>query len=92
MRTITKRELNQQTSRVLAGITGGESVVVTEHGVPKWRIEAVGEHPDPVERLRLEGRITPAVPAPRPWTGMQGPRRYEPAEVDALLNDLRGDR
>lgn len=92
MKTISKRELNQQTARVLAEVTAGESVVVTDRGVPRWRIEALEMHPDPVERLRTEGRITPAKKHPRAWTTLREARRYAPAEVDALLDAIREDR
>lgn len=91
MRTITKRELNQQTARVLADVASGETVVVTERGVPRWRIEALEAHPDPIERLRSEGRIVPAKKNPRAWTTDQGTRQYTAEEVDALLDDIRGD-
>jgi antitoxin (DNA-binding transcriptional repressor) of toxin-antitoxin stability system len=92
MKTFSKRELNQQTAHVLAEVTTGESVVVTDRGVPKWRIEALEAHPDPVERLRIEGRVTPAKKHPRAWTTHREAQRYTPAEVDALLDETRGDR
>ena len=92
MKTVSKRELNQQTARVLAEVTSGESVVVTERGVPRWHIEAIEAHPDPVGRLRVEGRLTPAKTHPRAWTTQREAPRYAPAEVDALLDEIRGDR
>lgn len=91
MKTVTKRELNQQTARVLADVTVGASVVVTDRGIPKWRIEAIEGHPDPIERLRNEGRIQPAKQQPRAWTS-GGSRRYTPEEIDSLLDEMRGDR
>ena len=92
MKTVSKRELNHQTARVLAEVTTGESVVVTDRGVPRWRIEAIEAHPDPVERLRAQGRVTPAKQHPRAWTARRGERPYTPAEVDALLDEVRGER
>ena len=91
MKAITKRELNQQTARVLADVAAGDAIVVTERGGPKWRIEAIEGHPDPIERLRTEGRIVPAKQNPRAWETNESPR-YTLAEVDALLDELRGDR
>src|SRR3546814_16275854 len=76
MKTISKRELNHQTAQVLAAIQAGEAVLVTERGVPRWRIEAVDASADPVERLRAQGRIRPASPNPPPWP--KG--RYSPTE------------
>ncbi len=92
MKTVTKRELNQQTARVLASVEAGESVVVTERGVGRWRIEAIGAPMDPVERLRLAGRVIAAKAAPAPWPGADdSERRYSPDEVDALYAESRGD-
>src|SRR3546814_11508390 len=67
MKTISKRELNHQTAQVLAAIQAGEAVLVTERGVPRWRIEAVDASADPVERLRAQGRIRPASANHPPW-------------------------
>src|SRR3546814_940311 len=97
MKTISKRELNHQTAQVLAAIQAGEAVLVTERGVPRWRIEAVDASADPVERLRAQGRIRPASPNPPPWPkGRYSPTerraQYTPADVDALYEDMREDR
>lgn len=90
-RTITKRELNQQTAQVLAQVKAGKPVLVTERGVPRWRIEAVEPSADPVARMVAEGRIIPASKNPPPWPEERGDPRYTPAHVDALLEEIRGD-
>ena len=90
MMTISKRELNQQTAQVLAAVTVGKPVVVTERGVARWRIEAVEGSSDPIARLRAEGRITPAKRKPAPWTVAEA--RYTPSMVEALFAGSRGDR
>lgn len=92
MKTISKRELNQQTAQVLAAVRAGEPVLVTERGIARWRIEALDAAVDPVARLRAEGRITPAKAEPRAWPETTGLPRYTAAEVDALFADSRGDR
>lgn len=92
MKTVSKRELNQQTARVLAEVAAGEPVVVSDRGVPRWRIDVIDVHPDPVERLRIEGRITAAKRQPRAWTTDREARRYTPAQVDALLDEVREER
>jgi len=94
MKTVTKRELNQQTARVLAEVTAGDSLIVTDRGVARWRIERVDAHPDPIERLRSEGRIIPAKKNPRPITTPQTPEaaRYTSAQIDAILDEMRQDR
>lgn len=94
MREISKRELNQQTAQVLAEVRAGEPVLITERGVPRWRIEAVEGFADPVARLRAAGRIIPASEHPMPWPDDWGrqARGRTPADVDALLEEMRGDR
>ena len=91
--TVTKRELNQQTAKVLARVREDGSILVTEHGVPKWRIEAIESIADPVERLRAQGRLIPASDNPPPWPDDEpvDPTRT-PADVDALYAWVRGDR
>ena len=90
MKTISKRELNQQTAQVLDGIQIGKPVVVTERGIARWRIEAIEASTDPIARLRAEGRIQPARSRPNPWSAVKA--RYTPAQVDALFADSRGER
>lgn len=94
MKEISEGALNQRTAEVLAAVRAGEPVLVTERGIPRWRIEAVEVETDPVARLRAAGRITPASENPMPWpadceTEMHG---RTPADVDALLEEMRGDR
>lgn len=90
MKTISKRELNQQTAHVLDAVSAGQPVLVTERGVPRWRIEALETCGDPVARLRSGGRITPAKAKPAPWPAAKP--RYTISQVDALFAESRGDR
>lgn len=90
MKTISKRELNQQTAHVLGTVSVGQPVLVTERGVPRWRIEVVESSCDPVDRLRSVGRITTAKAKPAPWPVAKP--RYTPAQVDALFAKSRGER
>lgn len=90
MATVTKRELNQQTSRVLATVHTDGVVIVTERGVPTWRIEPVSGPVDHIERLRETGRIIPAKRDPASWA-RDGIQRT-PEEIDTLVADARGDR
>lgn len=89
MKTVSKRELNQQTAQVLAEIDAGESVVVTERGIPRWRIEAIDAESDPVARLRHQGRIVTAKTQPMPWP--DDDPHDEPDRVDELYAESRGD-
>ncbi len=91
--TVTKRELNQQTAQVLDRVRERGAILITERGVPRWRIEAVDGIPDPVERLRAQGRLIPAKHDPMPWPDRKpdaGGRT--PADVDAMYAWVRGDR
>lgn len=89
MKTVTKRELNQQTARVLAEVDAGETIVVTERGVPRWRIEAADEFVDPIARLEARGQITRAQQHPAPWP--DDDVTPNPERVDALHQWSRGD-
>lgn len=89
--SVTKRELNQNTAGVLGGIGNDDVVIVTERGVPRWRIEAVAAGSDPITRLRAEGRIRPAKAEPAPWPTLDNPTGRTPADVDAALDEMRGD-
>ncbi len=89
--TVTKRELNQQTAQVLDRVREKGVILVTERGVPRWRIEPVDAIPDPVARLRAQGRILPASDHPPPWPEHEEPARYTLEQVDAIYREIRGD-
>ena len=91
MDTVTKRELNQHTAAVLARVTASDDLVVTERGRPRWRVSAIGEHETTLTRLEREGRYTPPSLTPAPWSDDPGEPAYTNAEVDALLDEMRGD-
>ncbi|RPA06171.1 type II toxin-antitoxin system Phd/YefM family antitoxin [Gordonia sp. OPL2] len=91
MRTVSKRQLNQQTAAVLDQVSDTDDVVVTERGKPRWRISAVTVHGSTLARLEREGRYTPASSDPAPWPDQTGGRKYTDAEVEALLDEMRGD-
>src|SRR5690625_779191 len=91
MQTITKRELNQHTAAVLDRVTESEGIVVTERGKPRWRVSAVHDRDSMLTRLEREGRYTPPTSAPAPWPNTPGGPSYTDAQVDAVLNEMRGD-
>jgi len=91
MPSISKRELNQHTAAALALVTASEDLIVTERGTPRWRVSLAGERESTLTRLEREGRYTPPSSSPAPWTDHPGGRRYTSEEVDALLDDMRGD-
>jgi antitoxin (DNA-binding transcriptional repressor) of toxin-antitoxin stability system len=91
MRTITKRELNQQTAAALDKVTDTEDLVVTERGRPRWRVSAVRESDTTLARMEREGRYTPPSSDPTPWPAAPGGPRYSADEADALIDEMRGD-
>lgn len=90
MRTVTKRELNQNTAEVLGQVTDTEDVVVTERGTPRWRVTAWHED-SALDRLSREGRYAPPTSNPTPWPDHPGGPAYTEADVDALLDEMKGD-
>ncbi|MEI2779455.1 MAG: type II toxin-antitoxin system prevent-host-death family antitoxin [Tetrasphaera sp.] len=91
MTTVTKRELNQHTADVLARVTDGEDVVVTERGRPRWRICVVGEDVSFLERLERDGLFVPPSANPTPWPSHPGGPTYTDAQVTNLLDEMRGE-
>ncbi|WP_293695415.1 type II toxin-antitoxin system Phd/YefM family antitoxin [uncultured Agrococcus sp.] len=91
MRTVSKRELNQNTAGVLDAVTDAEDVVVTERGRPRWRLSTTRESADTLQRFERDGRYTPPSSAPAPWPQQPGGPEYTEEEVDELLADLRGE-
>jgi prevent-host-death family protein len=69
MGSVGVRELNQQTSAVLARVAAGETVEVTVNGRPVARLVPVGTEVNVLDRLVAEGRAsrpTSAGPVPPP--------------------------
>lgn len=67
------RTLNQETSKVLARVKGGEEITVTERGEVIARIMPASA--GPLDPLISAGRVQPATvhgPAPRPKIPMRG--------------------
>jgi len=91
MKTVSKRELNQQAAHVLDAVSVGQPIIVSERGVARWRIEAVESTADPIARQRAEGRIAPAKAKPALWP-VAADARYSLARVDELFVESRGDR
>ncbi|RRD49413.1 type II toxin-antitoxin system Phd/YefM family antitoxin [Arachnia propionica] len=91
MRTVTKRELNQNTAATLQQVDDDNDVIVTERGRPRWRISTVNDFEATLLRLEREGRYTPPSPNPPPWPDHPGGPAYTDAEVEELLREMRGD-
>lgn len=91
MQVITKRELNQNTAAALARVTDSDDLIVTERGKPRWRVSAVRERDTVLDRLEREGRYAPPSSTPAPWPDHADDPAYTDAQVDALLDETRGD-
>ena len=91
MRTVSKRDLNQHTAEVLGEVTDGDDVVVTERGTPRWRVSTFRDADTPLARLERDGRYAPPSSEPAPWPRKPGGPTYTDADVESLLDDLRGD-
>ncbi len=93
MDTVTVRELNQQTAKVLERIKDGESLVISEYGhaiariVPATPTTGVAA----LDRLIAQGRALPATsPGPIPPTPPRD-ERDEEAALSATLAQMRDD-
>jgi prevent-host-death family protein len=75
------RELNQNTSQVLARVRGGETIEVTERGRPVARLVPVGGSLLLLERLVAEGRaVAPTTAGPLPVPPVLGDQTVDVAE------------
>jgi prevent-host-death family protein len=73
MEQIAVRELNQHTSKVLARVRRGETVEVTDRGVPVARLVPVSAEEGVLGRLVAEGRaIAPTTTGPIPMPPVLG--------------------
>ncbi|GGM24512.1 type II toxin-antitoxin system Phd/YefM family antitoxin [Micromonospora yangpuensis] len=59
MERIGVRELNQNTSQVLARVSGGETVEITDRGRPIARLVPVGDDRSVLAKLVAAGRAAP---------------------------------
>lgn len=91
VRTVTKRELNQNTASVLRQVTAAGDVIITERGVPRWRLSIFTDDDGPLSRLERAGLYTPPATEPAPWPAAPAGPSYTADQVAALLEDSRGD-
>ena len=61
MAAVGIRELNQQTSQILDRVRAGETIEVTDRGVPIAEIRPVSAERSALARLAAEGRLTPGL-------------------------------
>ena len=68
MERIGVRELNQNTSQVLARVSGGETIEITDRGQPVARLVPIGDETSTLARLVASGRAA--------WPKVSAPFRY----------------
>ena len=87
MSEVSIRRLNQETSKVLARVKGGEEITVTERGEVIARIMPASA--GPLDALISAGRVQPAStrgPAPRPTIALRGG-----VDAGTLLERMRAE-
>lgn len=88
MRSVPVRELNQQTSAVLARVQRGETVEITVNGRPVARLVPVADNTSVLDRLAAEGRaVRPSVVGPVPMPPVLGDREVTVADELAAARD-----
>lgn len=92
MKSVTKRELNQNTAQVLSIVAEGEDVVVTQRDQSRWRITSHTPEESALHRWERDGLYTAPSPHPVPWEEAPTGRAYSSSEVDELLEEVRGER
>lgn len=91
MSSVTKRDLNQRTSAVLAQAAERGEVIVTERGEPRWRVSAYRGQDGALARAERQGRYTAPESASVPWPETVSGPTYSSEDVDALLDEMKGD-
>lgn len=92
MRTVSKRELNHRMAAILEEVAQGSTIAVTERGKTRWIIAAhAGGLESSLDRLERDGVYVPASRHPSPWPDQPGGPAYTDQDVDALLDEIRGE-
>ncbi|HEX5200647.1 MAG TPA: type II toxin-antitoxin system prevent-host-death family antitoxin [Actinoplanes sp.] len=88
MERIGVRELNQNTSQVLARVRGGETVEITDRGHPIARLVPVGDDRSTLAKLVAAGRaVAPAGGGPVPLPPKLGDESVDVADTVAAMRD-----
>lgn len=88
MRSISQREMRNQSSEILRAVASGESVIVTNHGKPMAVLSPYIAQQTPLEQLRSLGQTRP------PQSDRSALREISPAKLTVsageLLRESRG--
>lgn len=88
MRSISQREMRNQSGEILLAVASGESIILTNHGKPMAVLSPYLEQQTPLERLRGLGQTRP------PHSDRSALREINPAKLtissEELLRESRG--
>ncbi|HET6481693.1 MAG TPA: type II toxin-antitoxin system prevent-host-death family antitoxin [Actinoplanes sp.] len=88
MESIGVRELNQNTSQVLARVRGGETIEITDRGHPVARLVPVGDDRTSLAKLVAAGRaVAPTSTGPVPLPPKLGEDNVDVAATLASMRD-----
>lgn len=88
MRTITHREMRNQSGEILRRVANGETIQVTNHGEAAALIVPPGT--DPLDDLHARGKMRAAR---RPLSSLRELKRRKSATLsEAIVADVRGCR
>jgi prevent-host-death family protein len=86
MRTVTHREMRNQSGEILRRVADGETIEVTNHGEAAALIVPPGT--DPLDELQARGQMRPAR---RPVSDLRSiTRRKSTARSEEIVADVRG--
>jgi prevent-host-death family protein len=88
MASVGIRELNQQTSQILDRVRAGETIEITDRGIPVAEIRPVGREQSVLARLVAEGRLIPATIDPAVLHVLP----KEPVDGVSVADSLAADR
>lgn len=86
MRTVTHREMRNESGEILRQVAGGETIQVTNHGQVAALI--VPPRPDLLTELASRGQVRPAVRRLSSLTSIV--RRKAALESKTIVDDVRG--
>lgn len=64
---------------------------MTEQEKPRRHVSVFRDHASVLDRLEREGRYAPPSSTPAPWPDHADDPAYTDSQVDALLDEIRGD-
>jgi prevent-host-death family protein len=92
MARIGVRELNQQTSQILDRVRAGETIEITDRGIPIAEIRPIGGQRSGLARLIAEGRLAAATVDPAIVQSMSMVPQDDVNVADLLAADREEER